>query len=143
MCRTSQFPDAEPDPVFGALPLFFLFAQVLLQYGCVLIPSKCFGRIWQNYIGWDFGFPVLNSVVLTSQRASGLDVGGDVPGVLLLLLLGFWGSPLGLVVGIGPEAFPGVELVDEFDAVWGGADGATLGGGGGFDAVLELSDVSG
>lgn len=56
-------------------------------------------------------------MVLTSQRASGLDVGGDVPGVLLLLLLGFWGSPLGLVVGIGPEAFPGVELVDEFDAV--------------------------
>jgi len=73
---------------------------------------------------------------LTSQRAIGLVVGGVVPGVLP----GFWGSPVGFVVGSGPEAFPDVEFVDEFDAVWGGADGATLGGGGGFDVALGLSD---
>jgi len=42
---TSQFPEAEPDPVVAAPPLIFLFAQVLLQYGWVLVPSKCFGRI--------------------------------------------------------------------------------------------------
>jgi hypothetical protein len=87
-----------------------------------------------------FRFSCIELGALTSQRAIGLVVGGDVPRVLLL---GFWGNPVGFVVGIGPETFPGVELVDEFDAVWAGADGATLGGGGGFGAVLELSDVSG
>jgi hypothetical protein len=68
-----------------------------------------------------------------------LVVGGVVPGVLL----GFGGSPVGFVVGIGPETFPDVEFVDGFNGVLVGADGATLGGGGGgFDVVLELSNAN-
>ena len=37
-------------PLVGAapfglpVPFSFLFAQVLLQYGCVFVPSKCLGR---------------------------------------------------------------------------------------------------
>ena len=94
--------------------------------------------LWANLAGlskMSFWSSSIELRALTSQRAIGLVVGGLVPGVLP----GFWGSPVGFVVGIGPEAFPDVELVDEFDAVWAGTDGATLGGGGGFDVALELS----
>jgi hypothetical protein len=90
-----------------------------------------------------FRFSCIELGILTSQRAIGLVVGGVVGGVVPGVLLGFGGSPDGFVVGIGPETFPAVEFVDGFDDVLAGADGATLGGGGGFDVVLELSDVNG
>ena len=47
--RTSQFPAVlavAPEGAFEPLPLAqdLLFAHVLLQNGCVLVPSKCLGR---------------------------------------------------------------------------------------------------
>ena len=45
---TSQFPAeaVAPEEAFEPLPLAqdLLFAHVLLQNGCVLVPSKCLGR---------------------------------------------------------------------------------------------------
>jgi len=92
-----------------------------------------------------FRFSCIELGALTSQRAIGLAVGGIAGGVVPGVAPGFWGSPVGFVVGIGPETFPAVEFVDGFDGVLAGADGATLGGGGGggFDVVLELSDANG
>jgi hypothetical protein len=77
--------------------------------------------------------------MLTSQSAIGLIVGGLVPRVLVV----FWARLFGFPDGFGPGTFPGVELADELDAVWAGADGATLGGGGGFGVAFGVRDVNG
>lgn len=82
----------------------------------------------------------MTTLRLTSQSATGLIAGGEVPALLLVVVEAVL---FALVDGFGAGAFTGAEAGS--DGTGGGAaDGATLGGGrGGFGAafwVIELSE---